>query len=321
MDARIRRRLRLRDLDTLIAVAETGSMAKAAAQLAVSQPAVSKAIAEMERTLGHRLLDRTAQGVEPNLYGRALLKWAKAVFDDVHQGVAELDFISDPTSGELRVAATGPIVAGILPVILERLRRQHPRIVFHVEPGHLGFAAAGSVAGAPGGSALGPRARPIQAKTSSEEILFHERTFVAAHSSNPLCRRRKLALRDLFDEPWCLPPSETVGGALIHQAFQASGLELPRAIVVTGAIHMHSALMGLGPYLSIFPGSMLKFNPQRRAFRALPVELPIPPWPVTITTLKNRTISPVAEIFFECAREVAKTMHARSGASSMPRRG
>ena len=89
MDARIRRRLRLRDLDTLIAVAETGSMAKAAAQLAVSQPAVSKAIAEMERTLGHCLLDRTSQGVEPNLYGRALLKWARAVFDDVHRGVAE----------------------------------------------------------------------------------------------------------------------------------------------------------------------------------------------------------------------------------------
>ena len=132
MDARIRRRLRLRDLDTLIAVAETGSMAKAAAQLAVSQPAISKAIAEMERTLGYRLLDRTAQGVEPNLYGRALLKWAKAVFDDVHQGVAELDFISDPTSGELRIAASGPMAAGMLPVILDRLRHQHPRIVFHV---------------------------------------------------------------------------------------------------------------------------------------------------------------------------------------------
>ena len=130
MDARIRRRLRLRDLDTLIAVAETGSMARAAARLAVSQPAVSKAIAEMERTLGYRLLDRTAQGVEPNLYGRALLKWAKAVFDDVHQGVAELDFISDPTSGELRVAATGPIVAAILPVILERMRRRHPSVIF-----------------------------------------------------------------------------------------------------------------------------------------------------------------------------------------------
>src|SRR5215831_14893976 len=129
-DSLVRRRLKLRDLDMLVAIAQHGSMAKAAAQLSVSQPAVSKAIAETEQVLGVRLLDRSAQGVEPNLYGRALLKWATAVFDDVHQGVAELDFISDPTSGELRIGATEPIIAAMLPVILEGLRRQHPRIVF-----------------------------------------------------------------------------------------------------------------------------------------------------------------------------------------------
>jgi len=319
MDARIRRRLRLRDLDTLIAVAETGSMAKAAAQLAVSQPAVSKAIAEMERTVGYRLLDRTGQGVEPNLYGRALLKWAKAVFDNVHQGVAELDFISDPTSGELRIGASGPMATGMLPVILARLHQQHPRIVFHV-------SQVTSVSEQQ--DALRERRVDLllgralsQGEDLSDEILFHERSYVVADSSNPLCRRRKIALRDLFGEPWILPPSDTVVGALIQQAFRASGLELPRAIVVTGAIQMLSALLGLGPYLAIFPSSMLEFSPQRRAFRALPIDLPVPPGPVAITTLKNRTISPVAQIFIECAREVAKPLHARSSASSMPRRG
>jgi DNA-binding transcriptional LysR family regulator len=92
-DPRVRRRLKLRDLDTLVAVAQCGSMAKAAAHLAMSQPAVSMAIADIEQTLGVRLLDRTAQGVEPNLYGRALLKWAAAVFDDVRQGINEIEFL------------------------------------------------------------------------------------------------------------------------------------------------------------------------------------------------------------------------------------
>jgi DNA-binding transcriptional LysR family regulator len=108
---------------------------------------------------------------------------------------------------------------------------------------------------------------------------------------------------------------------LVHQAFRTGGLELPRANVVTDAIQMISALMGLGPYLAIFPSSMLEFSPQRQEFRTLPVDLPIPPWPVTITTLKNRTISPVAPLFFECAREVAKPLNTTPAASHLRRRG
>jgi DNA-binding transcriptional LysR family regulator len=75
LEERVMRRLKLRELRILTAVAQAGSMGKAAAQLALSQPTVSKAIAEMEYTLGVALLDRTPQGVEPTLYGRVLLKW------------------------------------------------------------------------------------------------------------------------------------------------------------------------------------------------------------------------------------------------------
>src|SRR6185436_4508263 len=139
IDARIRRRLKLRDLDTLITVARHGSMAKAAVQLSVSQPAVSKAMSEMEHTLGVRLLDRTAQGVEPTLYGRALLKWAQAVFDDVRQAMNEIEFLADPTTGELRVGAAEPLLAGLLPAIIQLIHRKHPMISIQVRP--LGAAA------------------------------------------------------------------------------------------------------------------------------------------------------------------------------------
>src|ERR1700731_3048638 len=94
---RIGRRLKLRDLHILLAVAKSGSMGKAASDLAVSQPAVSKAIADLEHTLGVRLLDRGPQGVEPTIYGRALLKCGLTVFDDLKQGVKELEFLADPT--------------------------------------------------------------------------------------------------------------------------------------------------------------------------------------------------------------------------------
>src|SRR5258708_1679081 len=80
---RVRRRLKLRDVDILLAVIQTGSMGKAAAALNMSQPAVSKAIAYLEHTLGVRLLDRSRQGVEPTPYGRALIKRGVAMFDEL----------------------------------------------------------------------------------------------------------------------------------------------------------------------------------------------------------------------------------------------
>jgi len=80
-NARFGRRLKLHDLNVLLAVVHAGSMAKAASELAISQPAVSKAIADMEHVLGVRLLDRSPQGVEATRYGRALIKRGTAIFD------------------------------------------------------------------------------------------------------------------------------------------------------------------------------------------------------------------------------------------------
>src|SRR5262249_45449644 len=131
-DHRIMQRLKLRDVHVLMAVAECRSVGKGAAQLAVSQPAISKAIAGMERTLGVPLLDRDPQGVEPTIYGRALLKWANAFLDDLRQGVREIEFLADPAAGEVRVGTNEAMVAGLGPAVIYRLSRQYPRLSFNV---------------------------------------------------------------------------------------------------------------------------------------------------------------------------------------------
>ena len=92
---RIGRRLKLRDLHILLAVAQAGSMSRAADRLAISHPVVSKTIADLEHALGVRLLDRTPQGTEPTAYGRALLSCGTVVFDELRRGVQEIAFLSD----------------------------------------------------------------------------------------------------------------------------------------------------------------------------------------------------------------------------------
>ena len=102
-EGQLGRRMRLRDLHVFTTVVRQGSMAKAAKELGVSQPAVSEVIAELEHALGVQLLDRTSQGVEPTAYGAALLKRSIAAFDELRQGIRDIEFLSDPTVGELRI--------------------------------------------------------------------------------------------------------------------------------------------------------------------------------------------------------------------------
>src|SRR5262245_66683771 len=103
---RIEPRIGLPGRRVLMGVAEAGSMGKAARLLATSQPAVSRSIGELEHALGVRLLDRSAQGIEPTPYGRALLKRGAAMFDELQQGIKDIRLLSDPTAGELRIGAS-----------------------------------------------------------------------------------------------------------------------------------------------------------------------------------------------------------------------
>src|SRR5262249_16348798 len=128
---RIGRQMRLHDLHVLMAVVQAGSMNKAAGLLNTTQPAVSKSIAELERAVGVRLLDRNAQGVEPTAYGRALLDGGTAVLDDWRQAVKNIEFLADPTAGEVRIGYA-PLSAGFVSTVIDRLSRRCPRIVFHL---------------------------------------------------------------------------------------------------------------------------------------------------------------------------------------------
>src|SRR5437867_9882126 len=126
---RIGRRLKPRDLHIFMAVAEAGNMAKAAERLAISRPVVSKTIANLERTLGVPLFDRSPQGIEPTLYGRALSKRSVAIFDELRRSVREIEFLADPTAGELHIGCTETISAGLGATVIERLSRRHPKLV------------------------------------------------------------------------------------------------------------------------------------------------------------------------------------------------
>jgi DNA-binding transcriptional LysR family regulator len=105
-------------------------MAKAA-ELAISPPAVSKAIADMEHAVGLRLLDHTRLGTEVTTYGRALIDHGTGIFDELKQATQELEFL-DPTRGEFRIGSSESVAAGLLPAIIDRFSRQYPKVTLTV---------------------------------------------------------------------------------------------------------------------------------------------------------------------------------------------
>src|ERR1051325_9305512 len=132
---RVERRLKLKDLRVLIAVVEAGGMRKAAAQLNITQPSISRAIADLEASLGVPLLDRTPGGVEPTTYGRALLEGGTAMFDDLRQAVNKIEFLADPIGGEIRVGSVPAFAARFVSAVVDRLSRRHARIRFPLTTG------------------------------------------------------------------------------------------------------------------------------------------------------------------------------------------
>jgi len=307
---RIGRRMKLHDLHVLMAVVQAGGMGKAARRLNTSQSAISRSIAELEHAFGVRLLDRSRQGVEPTQYGRALLGCGAAVFDELRQGVKSIEFLTDPTVGEIRVASNEFIIAGLIATVFGGLRQQYPGIAIEV-------ASVGAISE----QHRELRERKVDlvvgrvAQTHEEdidtEVLFNDRTTVVAGLKNPWSHRRKVDLSELADEPWIMPPADTPVGVLVADLFRRRGLKFPPRGMARGSVHLVCALIASGPFLGIFPSSLLHFGSNLPPLKILPVQLPMPLLPIGIMTLKKRTISPVARLFIDRVRELTMPLAKR----------
>jgi len=304
----ISHRLKLRQLRVLAVVAQCGSMAKAADHLAITQPVVSKAIADLENALGVRLLDRGPKGVEPTFYGRALLKRSIAIFNDLRASVSEIEFLADRAAGELRIGAIELVAAGLLPAILDRIARECPRLSFEVVQTDAVTLKERELRGRRVELAIIRTATREHAEDLEERVLFRDRLRVVAGAGSPWASRRKISLADLVDEPWCLPPPEHPVSLLIVEAFQRYGLRPPRRSATVGSPQLVSNLVAKGHFLGVHGTVNLHFSPARDSLKVLPVKIPGPLAPLSIVTLKGRTLSPAAQLVIERVSEATKPL-------------
>jgi DNA-binding transcriptional LysR family regulator len=309
-DRRIGRQLRLRDLHVLRALAEFGSMAKAAAHLSVTQPAISQSLADLEAIVGVRLVDRSPRGVVPTLYGEALLRRSVEALDALKQGMRDIEFLTDPGSGEVSVGADMSYIAGgFMAAIIERLSECHPRLAVHVV--ETTTTAAGpafrELRNREVDVMLGRLSSPIIDDDLKVETLLDEAIVVVANAKSRWAGRRKIALKELEGEPWILAPGKNVARSLVEDAFRAEGLTPPRPHVTTYSTQLRMQLLSKGHYVTVFTETTVRYSAERWSLKVLPIELGRR-LPVVAVTLKHRTHTPSVQAFLEDARVVTRSM-------------
>jgi DNA-binding transcriptional LysR family regulator len=307
---RIERRLSLHDLRVLMAVAQAGSMGKAARILATSQPAVSRSIGDLEHALGVRLLDRSAHGIELTPFGRAIVRRGTTVFDELHQGIKDIRLLSDPSAGDLTIGASIAIAEGLLCSVIAQLSRRYPRLSFQVHAADTATAYQ-AVLARKVDLAVVHVIDPPDEDLMNVEPLLQDPHVVVAGAQNPLTRRRRIKLADLMEEPWALPLADQPYGSVVDEAFRAHGLAVP-ATTVGSTLPLRTSLLMTGRFLSMVPGVVMHFPPKSRLLRSLPISLPNTARPLALVTLKNRTLNPLAKLFADRVRRATEPLRSLS---------
>jgi DNA-binding transcriptional LysR family regulator len=283
-------------------------MAGAAAHLGVSQPAVSGVIADLERTLGVQLFERSTRGVTPTMYALEMMDRSVAAFDELKQGIRTLENLADPEAGEVWIGCIESIAVLTLPPILQEFMRRYPRVVVHVQrlsPPALEFRDLGER-----NLDLVLARRPSKPLKNGDELacepLFDDQLVVVAGAHSRWARRKKVDLADLVDEPWVLTRADCWAHTAIMKAFRDRGLKTPHVSCMTQSMPLRASLVASGPYITVFANARASLGPYRHQLKKLPIDLSDYVCPLVIVTLKDRSLNPVAQRFIEHLRSYAQ---------------
>jgi DNA-binding transcriptional LysR family regulator len=290
-------RVRLRELRILHAVVRHGSMAKAAAALAMTQPAVSQAIQFLEAGLGVPLLERSPAGVVPTAYGHTILRRSLEAMDLLAEGVREVEALADPAGGEVLVGASESYIAGgVLARTVHALKRRYPRLHVHVVESNTAAMTFADLRERRVDVMLGRVALAALPDDVGQEVLYDEPLRIVAGGQTEWARAPKIGFADLVDRPWVLAPPGTAVYELVAAAFRADGLAGPRVAVTTYSMLLRLQLLAEGDYLTAFPDSLVRANAARWDLHVLPLPLGVP-LPVAAFTLKTRVRTPALTAF------------------------
>jgi DNA-binding transcriptional LysR family regulator len=303
---RLPRHLKMGELRVFMAVVEHRSFRKAAVVLHLTQPAVTKAIAGLEDTLGVKLFDRVSNGVEPTVHGRSFAPRARAVFDELRRAAQDLSLLDSGAIGSLRVGVLPLPAIPFVPVAVNRLLDQHPGVLVSLveerETELLDRLRKRDIELAILRLALVDPEDDLRV-----DRLFDERLCVVAAQTHPLATRDNLQWPELQEQRWVMPPADCLFYEHVQRSLDRMHMPMPKHAVEAMSIQLQFALVLHAGMLSFGMRSQISFAPGKEFVVRLPFELPVTSTLVAAVSLKSHEPSPLARQFVQHIQALVKT--------------
>lgn len=301
------RRLKLRQLQLLVAIGEHGNLHRAAEAVHISQPAASKLLAQVEEAVGASLFERLPRGLRPTAAGDALLRRAGNIVAELSAAGEELAALASGRGGRVRLGSIVGAVPGLISATAVSLHRASDRTALSLVLGTSGTLLA----------ALRERRLDLvvgRIPVASErhdlsfEFLVDERQVVVCRADHPIAARTDLSLRAVMGEPWVVHPPGSVLHARFEDMLRRAGLPSPVQAIETDSVDITINLLLAGDFLAVLPRNTVAPWIERGFLAVLPVDLSLDLGAVGIITLIDRPLSRAAERVVEGLRR-----HAQAG--------
>jgi len=304
LDNRVRGRLRLRHLELLDVLDNTGSIHKAAARLSMTQPAASKLLRDAEDIYGTQLFTRSSSGLRPTPGGDAAIRWARSILRSVGDSLTEVQLIREGAHGRVRGGVFPAAVSVLLGTALDRLHARWPDVVVLATEGS-NEVLLPALARHELDVVLGRLTAATQDPAFESELLYDEPVCVVVRSGHPWARRRRLELSELAASQWILPTEFAPMRPQFEQMFVKAGVAVPRPRVETASLLLSQAVIQKSDMLAVVPGRVAAYYRDQGLFAILPFALPLTIPPVGVITHAHRPVSPAVGHFLDVVHEIA----------------
>jgi DNA-binding transcriptional LysR family regulator len=289
-------------LQRFLAIYEHRSFGRAAAELHVTQPALTKSIQLLEEELNVKLFERTASGVVPTIYGEALSLHAKVIEAEMKNAAREIATLSGAVKGEATVGVTPSVAADLIPRAFLKLQKERPGIKLTILEGlmehHVPALRRGELDLVIGGWVRGNH------PDLTTEVLMRDDVLVFAGEDHPLADLAEVKMDQLYDYPWVMPPHSQFWVNSFEQAFASQGLAAPQHAATTNSPGFIRAMLLRNLYLSALPARLLINETRGGRIIALPVKELSVQFEVTLTYRTQVVRLPAFNTFLEMLRSV-----------------